>query len=106
MWDPIKWFVHQGSDETSLPALYKNSPPNLGARSSRDRGQSQFHFSLSLPSLVLLRLLRRCTGFSRGTHSFAPGGDAHGGDKSACVGARGCHHLDAGMHADAQLAAL
>lgn len=80
MWDPIKWFVRQGSYGTSLPALYKNSPPNLGARSSGDRGQSQFRFSAvshpppSAPPLhrfltwhALVRAWRGCTrGFQTG----------------------------------------
>lgn len=45
MWDPIKWFVYRGSWRP-LAALYKNSPPNPGAGYSRDRGHSQFSFSL------------------------------------------------------------
>lgn len=40
MWDPIKWFVYQGSSRP-LSALFKNSPSDPGAGYPWDGGHSQ-----------------------------------------------------------------
>lgn len=77
-WDPIKWFVYQGSWRP-LSALYKNSPPNPEAGYSWDRGHSQFRFSICLHSLLSAQSRQVAhTSFSHDTHSSVPGGTRTG----------------------------